>query len=155
MDSKEYLTVIDFIGNYSNNYLVPIALYGDASYNKDALRKLIASGSRVIPGSSTINFDKIAKERIFESIDSANMQMKKDLVKDYELLKFELGRVPMMLDFMGHGARDPKLYVNYSKSYYNFVADLEAELKGKIDGYEKLLELFLARLTTEKELRNR
>src|SRR5690625_7573396 len=25
-DSKDYLTVIDFIGNYKNNYLIPIAL---------------------------------------------------------------------------------------------------------------------------------
>ena len=38
--NKEFLAVIDFIGNYSNNYLVPIALYGDTSYNKDNLRKL-------------------------------------------------------------------------------------------------------------------
>lgn len=77
VNSKDYLTVIDFIGNYNNNYLVPIALYGDRSYNKDALRKLIASGSSLIPGCSTINFDQISKEKIFESIDSANMQMKK------------------------------------------------------------------------------
>src|SRR5690606_64486 len=26
---KEYLVVIDFIGNYANNYLIPIALFGD------------------------------------------------------------------------------------------------------------------------------
>ena len=38
ISSKNYLTVIDFIGNYDNNYLVPIALYGDTSYNKDNLR---------------------------------------------------------------------------------------------------------------------
>lgn len=143
VDSKEYLTVIDFIGNYSNNYLVPIALYGDTSYNKDTLRKLIASGSRVIPGSSTINFDQISKEKIFEAIDSANMQMKKDLVKDYQLLKFEFGRIPMMMDFVAHGARNPKLYVNYSKSYFNFVAEQEAELRKTINSHQKkLLEVF-------------
>ena len=26
---KKYLTVIDFIGNYKNNYQIPIALFGD------------------------------------------------------------------------------------------------------------------------------
>jgi superfamily II DNA or RNA helicase len=41
LDNKDYLTVIDFIGNYKNNFLVPIALYGDTSYNKDTIRKLI------------------------------------------------------------------------------------------------------------------
>ncbi len=28
---KEYVVVIDFIGNYANNYLIPIALFGDDS----------------------------------------------------------------------------------------------------------------------------
>lgn len=88
VEGKGYLTVIDFIGNYENNYLIPIALYGDTSYNKDSLRKLITEGSRMIPGSSTINFDEITKEKIFKSIDSANMQLFSDLKKDYNLLKF-------------------------------------------------------------------
>lgn len=30
---KEYVVVLDFIGNYDNNYLIPIALSGDQSYN--------------------------------------------------------------------------------------------------------------------------
>ncbi len=122
---KDYLTVIDFIGNYTNNYLVPVALYGDSSYNKDRLRKLLSTGSSTIPGASTVNFDKIAKERIFKAIDTANMQLKKDLIKDYDLLKFKLGRVPMMMDFIYHGSRDPKLYADYSKSYFNFVSERE------------------------------
>jgi len=100
LDGKGYLTVIDFIGNYENNYLIPIALYGDTSYNKDSLRKLITEGSRMIPGASTINFDEITKERIFQYIDSANMQLFADLKKDYNLLKFTLGRTPMMMDFI-------------------------------------------------------
>ena len=33
--SKDYVTIIDFIGNYKNNYLIPIALFGDKSMNKD------------------------------------------------------------------------------------------------------------------------
>ena len=32
--NKEYVTVIDFIGNYKTNYLIPIALSGDQSQNK-------------------------------------------------------------------------------------------------------------------------
>lgn len=35
--AKLYLEVIDFIGNYANNYLLPIALYGDRSYNKEKI----------------------------------------------------------------------------------------------------------------------
>ena len=121
VDGKGYLTVIDFIGNYKNNYLIPIALYGDTSFNKDTIRKLISDGSRTIPGASTINFDKITKEQIFKSIDSANMQLLADLKKDYNLLKYKLGKIPKMMDFIEHGSRDPFLYIEYSRSMFNFI----------------------------------
>ncbi|GAB1476356.1 hypothetical protein MASR2M70_11900 [Bacillota bacterium] len=107
---KEYLTVIDFIGNYANNYLVPIALYGDRSYNKDTIRKLINSGNSIIPGSSTINFDYITRQRIFDSINVNSMSLRKDLKKDYTLLKYELGRIPAMMDFIEYGRRAVCIY---------------------------------------------
>ena len=62
-EKKEYLTVIDFIGNYQNNFLIPVALFGDTSYNKDNLRKLLSAGSAHIPGASTENFDEISKKK--------------------------------------------------------------------------------------------
>lgn len=153
IDGKSYVTVIDFIGNYENNYLIPIALYGDTSYNKDSLRKLITEGSRMIPGSSTINFDEITKEKIFQSIDSANMQLFSDLKKDYNLLKYKLGRIPMMMDFIEHGSRDPYLYVNYSNSYYNFVLRVENENNSKLTKEQlKLLELFSKEINNSKRV---
>ena len=153
VDGKGYLTVIDFIGNYENNYLIPIALYGDTSYNKDSLRKLITEGSRMIPGASTINFDEITKEKIFQSIDSANMQLLADLKKDYNLLKFKLGRMPMMMDFIEHGSRDPFLFVDYANSYYNFVLKVEKEVNNSLTKLQlKLLELFSKEINNSKRL---
>lgn len=132
-EGKEYLTVIDFIGNYSNNFLIPIALFGDTSFNKDNLRKLIAGGSNQIPGTSTINFDKIAKEKIYAAIDQSNFSLKKDLVKDYDLLKYKIGYSPMMMDFMFHGSRDPILYAEYAGSYFQFVSSIESNLSGVLN----------------------
>lgn len=153
VDGKSYVTVIDFIGNYENNYLIPIALYGDTSYNKDTLRKLITEGSRMIPGASTINFDEITKEKIFQSIDSANMQLLSDLKKDYNLLKFKLGRIPMMMDFIEHGSRDPFLYVEYAKSYYNFIVKVEKEFNNDITKEQiLLLELFSKEINNSKRI---
>lgn len=152
-DGKSYLTVIDFIGNYENNYLIPIALYGDTSYNKDSLRKLITDGSRMIPGASTINFDEITKERIFASIDFANMQLFSELKKDYSLLQFKLGKQPMMMDFIEHGSRDPFLYVEYSKSYYNFVLKVEKTKQFKLSKEQSiLLELFSIEINNAKRV---
>jgi len=153
VDGKGYLTVIDFIGNYKNNYLIPIALYGDTSFNKDTIRKLISDGSRTIPGASTINFDKITKEQIFKSIDSANMQLLADLKKDYNLLKYKLGKIPKMMDFIEHGSRDPFLYIEYSRSMFNFIKKVEKDFNSNLDDkLIKLLELFSKEINNSKRV---
>lgn len=142
-NGKEYLTVIDFIGNYANNYLVPIALYGDNSYNKDNIRKLINSGSSYIPGASTINFDNITKERIFDAINRTNLSNQKEMKKDYELLKYKLGRIPTMIDFVEHGSRDPFAYVDKFGSYYAFLSIVETSMIGHLSPTDmKLLEFY-------------
>ena len=46
--SKEYVVIIDFIGNYEKNFLIPIALSGSLSYNKDTLRRFLSEGSLII-----------------------------------------------------------------------------------------------------------
>jgi superfamily II DNA or RNA helicase len=152
-EGKEYLTVIDFIGNYANNFLIPIALFGDTSYNKDNLRKLIAGGSNQIPGTSTINFDKISKEKIYAAIDQSNFSLKKELIKDYELLKYKIGYIPMMMDFLNHGSRDPFLYVEYAGSYFQFISAIEPELAGKLTIDQLvLLKLFSNEINNAKRI---
>jgi superfamily II DNA or RNA helicase len=125
---KDYVTVIDFIGNYQNNYLIPLALFGDSSYSKDRLRSLLGAGSSLIPGASSISFEKIARDRIFASIDSANLNTKKKLLEDFNLLKFRLGRIPMMIDFIKNKSRDPYHYVDYSGSLLAFTTSIEPSI---------------------------
>lgn len=83
-EGKEYVVIIDFIGNYTNNYMIPIALSGDRSYNKDSIRRYVSEGTRIIPGASTIHFDEISRKRIFQSIDSARMNDVKLLRESFE-----------------------------------------------------------------------
>ncbi|WP_431132510.1 DUF3427 domain-containing protein [Psychroserpens mesophilus] len=150
---KHYLTVIDFIGNYKNNYLIPIALYGDTSFNKDKIRKLISEGSSMIPGESTINFDEITKEKIYASIDSANMQLLKDLKIDYNNLKSRIGRIPMMMDFVKNNAREPFSFVEYSKSYFNFIKKADKTFDKVLDkNLSSLLELFSMEINNSKRI---
>lgn len=152
-NEKEYLTVIDFIGNYLNNYLVPIALYGDTTYNKDILRSLLSSGSQSIPGSSTVNFDQITKERIYAAIDKANLQTRKELVSDYILLKFKIGHIPMMVDFVEHGSRDPYLFAGSKKSYYNFVKSVEDDFLDVLNLQQtNYLEFFTSDINNGKRI---
>lgn len=147
---KEYLTVLDFIGNYQNNYLIPVALFGDNSYNKDNLRALMIEGNSSIPGSSTINFDEISRKKIFESISVAKLNPKRELVEEYNLLKFRLGYPPMMMDFVNNNSRDPYNFVNSYGSYYAFQTSVENQLlnfnfeseKLSDEQVKKILKLF-------------
>lgn len=153
VDGKDFLTIVDFIGNHKNNYLIPIALYGDTSFNKDSLRKVLSEGSKVIPGSSTINFDQISKEKIYQSIDSANMKILSDLKKEYQLMKYRLGRVPLMIDFYTYQSRDPLLFVDYSRSYLNFVIKVDKEFESNLKKDSlKLLELFSREINNAKRV---
>lgn len=101
-EGKEFVVILDFIGNYNNNFMIPIALSGDRSYNADTIRKYVISGNNTIPGASTVHFDEIAKDKIFTSIDK--IKGMKTIIKDsYVSLKNRLGRVPYLLDFYENG----------------------------------------------------
>ncbi|HKL86333.1 MAG TPA: DUF3427 domain-containing protein [Treponemataceae bacterium] len=125
--NKSYLTVIDFIGNYANNYMIPIALFGDTSYNRDSLRKLINSGSASIPGASTIDFDFIARERIFKAIDTASFNQNKFLIEEYNKVKFRLGRIPRLNEFIENDSIDPRLVLEKFGSYPVFLTKAEKD----------------------------
>lgn len=43
-EDKEYVVMLDFIGNYRNNFRISIALSGDKSYNKDNIRCYVIAG---------------------------------------------------------------------------------------------------------------
>ena len=68
---KEFVVVLDFIGLYKNNFLIPAALGECQTGNKDRLRRFVAQGTRELPGASTVYFDEVARRRIFASIDQA------------------------------------------------------------------------------------
>lgn len=46
-EGKEFVVIIDFIGNYRKNFMIPIALSGDRSYNKDNIRRYVTEGGRI------------------------------------------------------------------------------------------------------------
>ena len=119
-DGKEYVVVLDFIGNYNNNFMIPVALSGDRTYNPDTIRKYVISGNSTIPGASTIHFDEIAKDKIFASIDRIK-GMKSIIRESYITLKNRLGRVPYLLDFYENGEVDPLVIIKEYKTYQAFL----------------------------------
>ena len=152
---KEYVVILDFIGNYKNNFMIPIALSGDRSYNKDNMRRFVLEGERIIPGSSTIHFDEIAKKRIFEAIDTADFTDIKLIKENYTNLKNKLGRIPSLLDFDKYGEMDVlRIFDNKSLgSYYKFLVKYEKEYKIRLsDDEEKIIEFISKKLANGKRI---
>lgn len=117
---KRYLEVLDFIGNYENNFLLPIALYGDRTYNKDRVREIL--NKNYLPGPSTVHFDDITAQKIYSSIDNhSQLADYKALKGSYRDMKFRLGHRPLMMDFVNFGDKDPWLFIDKKESYYGFV----------------------------------
>lgn len=142
---KEYVVILDFIGNYSNNFMIPIALSGDRTYNADNIRKYVISGNSTIPGISTVHFDEIAKNRIFHSIDKMR-GMKSIIRESYTTLKNRLGRVPYLLDFYENGEIDPLVIIREYRTCQNFLEAMEKELYvGKMSQKEVLTLEYLSK----------
>ncbi|HEM2809059.1 TPA: DEAD/DEAH box helicase [Streptococcus suis] len=117
-DSKEYVTIIDFIGNYQNNYLIPVALFGDQSMNKDNYRREVREPN-ILKGLTTINFEKVAKEQIFSSITNTTLSSIKILRDAFKDLENKLGRVPYLSDFVKLNSIDPLVFFENS-SFQNY-----------------------------------
>lgn len=152
---KEYVVVIDFIGNYTKNFLIPIALSGDRSYNKDTIRRYLGEGNRIIPGSSTINFDAISKKRIFDSVDSANFSDIRVIKESYQQLKYKLGRIPSLMDFERYGEIDVlRIFDNNSLgSYYKFLVKYEEEYITRLSQeQEKCVEFISKKFASGKRV---
>ena len=144
-ENKEYVVILDFIGNYNNNFMIPVALSGDRTYNADTIRKYVISGNNTIPGASTVHFDEIAKEKIFNSIDKIK-GMRSIIKVSYFSLKNRIGRTPLLFDFYEQGEIDPLVIIREYKTYWQF---LEAVEKGKyfskLTDHEKLILDYLSK----------
>lgn len=128
-DEKEYTLVLDFIGNYQKNYFVPVALSGDRTYNKDNLRTIVKRGTSVIPGASTVSFDRISEGRIYRAIDSGSFTSAKFLKAEYLNLRRMLGTIPSLLDFDRNNSVDPLLIFKKYGSYHAFLSTCEPDYR--------------------------
>jgi len=125
-DGKDYLVVIDFIGNYTNNYLIPIALFGDDSLNKESLRErlneTIEAGA--LPGLSSVSFDEIARDRIVESIKQTQLDSISNLKNALLAMRNRVGGVPRLWDFYRFRSVDPVLLATKREHYPALVQSL-------------------------------
>jgi superfamily II DNA or RNA helicase len=144
-DSKDFVTIIDFIGNYKNNYLIPIALSGDKSQNKDNIRRHTKDTS-YIKGVSTVNFEEIARKQIFKAINNSKLTSLKVLKEAYVELKNRIGRVPYLYDFISNHSIDPVVIVDGEtksiSNYHQFLLKVKEKVPTLTEYENKVLTMF-------------
>lgn len=146
---KDYVTIIDFIGNYKNNYLIPIALSGDKTQNKDNIRRHMKDTS-YIKGVSTINFEEVARQQIFRSITDSNLNALKILRESYFQLKNRLNRVPQLIDFIENNSIDPLIFSEEHGSYYHFLQKIKEPVSPLSEQEQQYLVMLSAEVLNGK-----
>ncbi|MBM7643601.1 superfamily II DNA or RNA helicase/HKD family nuclease [Streptococcus loxodontisalivarius] len=144
--SKEYVTIIDFIGNYRNNYLIPVALFGDQSMNKDNYRREVREAN-LINGLTTVNFEEVARKQIFESITNTTLSSMKILHDSYIDLQNKLGRQLFLKDFITYHGIDPLTF--FDNSAFKDYADVVTKFGDKEIQFSDIPKNFLSFITFE------
>ncbi|MEV9528765.1 DEAD/DEAH box helicase [Aliarcobacter butzleri] len=129
--NKEFLTVLDFIGNHKKAYLIALALVGNKMIDKESIKLSIENNFADFKN-AFISIDEISKNRILEQINKENFNQLKYLKEQYFEVKNILGKVPTLVDFLQfEDVINPLKFIDESKSYIEFLAKVEENKKLK------------------------
>ncbi|MCT7595003.1 DEAD/DEAH box helicase [Aliarcobacter butzleri] len=123
--NKEFLTVLDFIGNHKKAYLIALALVGNKMIDKESIKLSIENNFADLKN-AFICMDEISKNRILEQINKENFNQLRYLKEQYFEVKNILGKVPTLVDFLQfEDVINPLKFIDESKSYIEFLAKVE------------------------------
>ncbi|WP_151950060.1 DEAD/DEAH box helicase [Aliarcobacter butzleri] len=129
--NKEFLTVLDFIGNHKKAYLIALALVGNKMIDKESIKLSIENNFADFKN-AFISMDEISKSRILEQINKENFNHLKYLKEQYFEVKNILGKAPTLVDFLQfEDVINPLKFIDESKSYIEFFAKVEENKKLK------------------------
>lgn len=131
-NDKEYLTVLDFIGNYNSDFLVPMALSGDLSFDRHKLSEFIQKPNDMLPGANSIFFEQKAEKSLLRSISKNLKYTTLDIKNHYFTLKRRLNRAPLLSDFYDQKLISP---IKILEKFDNII-----ELQNKFEENKLLLE---------------
>lgn len=153
-EGKDYLAVIDFIGNYTNNFLIPIALFGDDSLNRESLRERLneAVEGGALPGLSSVSFDEISRERILNSIKQTQLDNMSNLKNSLLAMRNRVGGVPKLWDFYRFHSVDPVLLATKKQHYPALVQSLLREDSGLTPSESRALDLLSHEVLAAKRM---
>lgn len=138
---KEYVTVLDFIGNnYDRAVQIALALgtLGNTTYMEKAyLKEMINTNFKSLDIPNVIiDIDELSREQIIDYIDKTNFNSKVFLEKDYNNFKAYInnGSYPTHMDFLNSDVAPDLIRIIKSSfsgsknmSYYNFLKKINEE----------------------------
>lgn len=148
---KEFLTIIDFIGNHKNIFNLALSFGADKLYDKDNIRNFVSSDFNEFSKFAFFKIDKIAKEKILQKIDSINLESISWLKNIYISFKKSFlnvkNKFPLWLDYLNSdSAPNITKFIKASpkKTYYSFLKHVinENSLNDLTDKEYRVLKTF-------------
>lgn len=136
---KEFLTVLDFIGNYQKSFLMTSVFSKDPNPDKKTRLREVTTDFEDIPGDTFIHFDEIVKEQILNQIDKEKFMSDENQKKAYFVFRKDNGnRMPYLTDYIKHSSElDPCTFSKIKKgsllyhSYFEFVLSAENDINSE------------------------
>lgn len=131
---KEFLTVIDFIANYSRSFLLALALTGNKTREKDSTMVQVKKNFNLGPKRVFIQMDEIVQQQILDQLKVTNFNTLKYLKDEYLSFKQTWlsrqegnSKYPKyLMDYFGiDKAPDPLRFIKHSKNYLLFLNKVE------------------------------
>lgn len=126
-EEKDFLTLIDFIGNHERAFLIALSMVGDKKIDKESVKLSLLNDFASFPN-AFINIDKISKSRILEQINKENFNSLKYLKDEYFSFKEQVlkNKTPMLCDYINFDEYvDPLKFISETKSYVEFLNKVE------------------------------
>ena len=144
-NNKDRLVILDFIGNYKTNYLIPSSFV----YKMDSVDFLVERTQNItLYHNSTIQFDEIARQKILKSICLSNISSLNVLKEEYIILKQKLGRIPRLIEIDKSSkisSDSIKAAKNNYDTYYLFLRKVEKDYKVNLSLDEEIFDKYLFR----------
>ena len=137
LENKEFLTVLDFVGNYQKSFLMAVAFNGKAGTNKRKLQKQVKEDFKDLPN-AFIHMDPIIKEQILSQLEKERFMTMVNMSEEYFTFKRINcdNKVPFLTDFLKPGLNIEPLNFcriksrkthNLIPSYIHFITEVDAE----------------------------
>ena len=96
---KEYVTVLDFIGNYEKAGMAPFLLSGKSEADSEVLRNSSGLTKLEYPDDCIVDFDMRLVESVFEKLERRSLTIRERIRQEYYRIKELLdGKVPTRME---------------------------------------------------------